>query len=99
MVTKRTVESEGKSFEELSELWRSEGQAVTGAILGEVLRSRGAQELCATTQVGEDWGRTLTRQPQLHGRTIESRHGEIERESPYLYCRHCRRGYPPFEQA
>ena len=99
MVTKLTAESEGKSFEELSELLRSEGQAVTGALLAEVLRSRGAQELSATTHVCEDCGRTLTRQPQLHGRTIESRHGEIEIERPYFYCRHCRRGDHPFDQA
>lgn len=31
-VKKLTAESEGKSFEELSELLRSEGQAVTGAL-------------------------------------------------------------------
>ena len=43
MVTKLTAEIEGKSFEELSELWRSEGQAVTGAILAEVLRSTSAK--------------------------------------------------------
>lgn len=82
MVKKLTAEIEGKSFEELSELLRSEGQAVTGAILEEVLRSRGAQELSATTHICEECGRTLTRQPKLHGRTIESRHGEIEIERP-----------------
>ncbi len=99
MVKKLTAEIEGKSFEELSDLVRSEGQAITGAILEAVLRSRGAKELSATTHVCEECGRTLTRQPKLHGRTIESRHGALELERPYFYCRHCRRGYHPFDQA
>jgi hypothetical protein len=49
MVKKLTLESAGKTFEELSELVRREGQAVTGALLGEVVRSRGAKELAART--------------------------------------------------
>jgi hypothetical protein len=99
MIKKLTMASAGKSFEELSELLRREGQAVTGALLGEVLRSRGAQELGARTHVCEDCGRTLARQRQLHRRTIESRHGEIEIERPYFYCRHCQRGSHPFDEA
>ena len=99
MVKKLTMESEGKSFEELSELVRREGQAVTGALLGEVLRSRGTKELSAMTHICEDCGRTLARQRQLHRRTIESRHGELEIERPYFYCRQCQRGSHPFDQA
>src|SRR5262245_15537710 len=72
MIKKLTKESAGKSFEELSDLVRQEGQAVTGARLGEVVRSRGAQELAATTHVCEECGRTLARQRQFHRRTIES---------------------------
>jgi hypothetical protein len=99
MVKKLTVESEGKNFEELSELLRREGQAVTGVLLEEVLRSRGTKELSAITYVCEDCGRTLPRQRQLHRRTIESRHGELAIERPYFYCRPCQRGYHPFDQA
>jgi hypothetical protein len=58
MIKKLSLASTGKSFEELSDLVRREGQAVTGALLGEVRRSRGARELAACTQVWEDWGRT-----------------------------------------
>jgi hypothetical protein len=75
MVKKLTRESVGKSFEELSNLVRQEGQAVTGALLGEVVRSRGAKEAAAHTHVCEECGRTLVRQRRLHRRTIESRHG------------------------
>jgi hypothetical protein len=99
MVNKVTIESEGKSFEELSDLLRREGQAVTGALLAEVLRSRGSKELTAKTHVCEECGRTLARQMQLHRRTIESRHGTLEIERPYFYCRPCQRGYHPFDQA
>ena len=31
--------------------------------------------------------------------TIESRHGELEIERPYFYCRQCQRGSHPFDQA
>jgi hypothetical protein len=99
MVKKLTAESEGKSFEELSDLLRKAGQAVTGAILEEVLRSRGSKERSAPTHVCEDCGRTLPRQVPLHKRTIESRQGELEIERPYFYCRPCQRGYHPFDQA
>jgi hypothetical protein len=99
MVKKLTMGSASKTFEELSDLVRREGQAVTGALLGEVVRSRGAKALLARTHVCEECGRTLARHRQVHRRTIESRHGELEVERPYFYCRHCQRGYHPFDQA
>ena len=99
MVKKLTVESEGKNFEELSELLQQEGRALTGALLAEVLRSRGAKEAAAHTHVCTECGRTLLRQRHLHRRTIESRHGELAIERPYFYCRHCQRGTHPFDQA
>jgi hypothetical protein len=99
MVKKLTVESEGKTFEELSALLQREGRTLTGALLAEVLRSRGAKEAAARTHVCAECGRTLPRQRQLHRRTIESRHGELEIERPYFYCRHCQRGTHPFDQA
>jgi hypothetical protein len=99
MIKKLSMTSAGKSFEELSDLVRQEGQAVTGALLGEVLRSRGAKELAAKTHVCEECGRTFMRQRQDHRRTIESRHGELELQRPYFYCRPCQRGYHPFDQA
>ena len=37
MIEKLTMESAGKTFEELSDLLQQEGRAVTGALLGEVL--------------------------------------------------------------
>lgn len=98
MVHKLSMGSEGKTFEELSALLLREGRTVTGALLGEVLRSRGAKEAAARTHVCEECGRTLARQRQDHRRTIESRHGEVEIERPYFYCRHCQRGVPPFDQ-
>jgi hypothetical protein len=99
MIKKVSIESAGKSFEEVSDLVRREGQAVTRALLGEVVRSRGAKEAAARTHGCAECGRTLARQRQLHRRTIESRHGEIEIERPYFYCRQCQRGYHPFAQA
>lgn len=99
MVKKLTRGSTGKTFEELSDLVRQEGQAVTGALWGEVVRSRGAKELAARTHVCEERGRTLARQRHLQRRTIESRHGELEVERPYVYCRQCQRGYHPFDAA
>jgi hypothetical protein len=99
MVNKLTVESAGKSFAELSELLRREGQALTGGLLAEVLRSRGARERSANTHSCEECGRTLARQRQLHRRTLESLDGELEIERPYFYCRHCQRGTHPFDQA
>jgi hypothetical protein len=79
-VNKVTTESEGKSFEELRDRLRGEGQAVTGALLAEVLRSRGRKERAAKTQVCAECGRTVARQRQVHQRTIESLHGELEIE-------------------
>jgi len=58
MVQKLTAESEGKSFEELSDLLRREGRALTGALWAEGVRSRGTKERSAKTQVGADCGRT-----------------------------------------
>ena len=99
MVKKLSMAKEGKTFEELSELVGREGQTVTGALLGEMVRSRGATEAAARTHVCDECGRTLLRQRHLHRRTIESRHGELEVERPYFYCRQCQRGYHPFDQA
>jgi hypothetical protein len=99
MVQKLTVESEGTTFEELSELLQRDGRAVTGALLGEVVRSRGAKEAAARTHVGDECGRTLPRQRQVHRRPSESRPGEVEIERPYFYCRQCQRGAQPFDQA
>ena len=64
MVKKLTVESEGKNFEELSELLQREGRALTGALLAEVVRSCGAKEAAARTQVCAECRRTLARQRQ-----------------------------------
>jgi hypothetical protein len=99
MRKKLSMASASKPFEELSELLRREGQAVTGARLGEMVRSRGAKEAAARTPVCEECGRTLPRQRQLHQRTIESRHGELAIERPYFYCRYCQRGSHPVDQA
>lgn len=98
MIEKLEKEVEGKAFEEISDLLRREGQGVTGAVLEEVLKSRGSEARAATTHVCEECGRSLTRQPKLHHRTLESRHGEIEIERPYFYCKHCRKGYYPFDK-
>jgi Uncharacterised protein family (UPF0236) len=99
MMEKLSQEVEGKSFEELSELLRREGQSVTGAILAEVLKSRGASERQATTHVCAGCGRSLTRQPQLQRRKVECLHGEVEIERPYFYCKACRKGAAPFDAA
>ena len=99
MIDKLKDEIEGKGFEELSELLRSKGQSVTGAILEEVLKSRGASQFAATTHVCEECGRTLTRHTKPHRRQLESLHGEVEIERPYFYCKPCGRGYYPFDQA
>jgi hypothetical protein len=98
MIEKLEKEIEGKGFEELSDLLRREGQQVSGAVLEEVLKSRGAKARAATRHVCAECGRSLTRQPELHRRTLESRHGEIELERPYFYCKHCRKGYYPLDE-
>src|SRR5438093_4977047 len=82
MIKKLEKEIEGKGFEELSQMLLREGQSVTGAILEEVLKSRGAVEQAATRHVCEECGRSLTRQRKLHRRRIESRHGSVEIERP-----------------
>jgi len=97
MREKVAMASAGKSVEELSDLIGREGQAGTGALLGEGLRSRGARELTAKTHVGEQCGRTLVRQRQDHRRTRESRQGESKIERPYVYCRQCQRGSHPLD--
>jgi hypothetical protein len=99
MVAKLWDEVEGKDFEALSELLGREGQRLTGTLFEEVLKSRGAEERDQDTHVCEDCGRTLRRQKHLHTKTVESRHGEVTIERPYFYCKHCRRGYYPFDRA
>jgi len=98
MIEQLNKEVEEKGFEELSEMLRRAGQTVTGAVFEEVLKSRGAQARGATTHVCEGCGRSLTRQPKLQRRTLESLHGEIEIERPYFYCKHCRQGCYPFDE-
>ena len=99
MVDQLKDEIEGKGFEELSETLRRKGHSVTGAILEEVLKSRGASQLAASRHVCEACGRTLTRQRKPHRRKLESLHGPVEIERPYFYCQPCGRGYYPFDQA
>lgn len=99
MIEKMSKEVEGKGFDDLSELLRREGKSVTGAIFEEVLKSRGAKERLATTHVCEGCGRTLTRQSKLQSRKVESLHGSVEIERPYFYCKSCRKGSCPFDEA
>ncbi len=98
MVKKLKGQVGGKSFEEISDLLRLEGKSITGAILEEVIKSRGAEQAKAQEHICEECGRTLKRQTQMHRKTIESRHGEIEIERPYFYCRYCCKGYYPFDK-
>lgn len=99
MIEKLSQEVEGKGFEELSELLRRAGKSVTGAVFEEVLKSRGAQERLATTQVCAGCGRSLTRQSKLQSRKVESLHGSVEIERPYFYCKPCGKGFYPFDEA
>jgi len=99
MIDKLKDKIEGQGFEELSEMLRREGHSVTGAILAEVLKSRGASQRAATTYVCEECGRTLKRQGKSHRRKLESLHGQVEIERPYFYCKPCGRGSYPFDQA
>lgn len=99
MIEKLDKEVEGKGFEELSELLRREGKTVTAAVFAEVLKSRGAKQRLATTHECEGCGRSLTRQPQLRRRKVESLHGEVEIERPYFYCKPCRKSVTPFDEA
>lgn len=98
MVKKIKDEVAGKGFEELSELLSKEGKTITGAVLEEVIKSRGTKQAEAQEHVCEECGRTLKRQKQMHSKTIESRHGEIKITRPYFYCRYCDKGYYPFDQ-
>src|SRR5215475_152471 len=98
MVKKLSKDIEGKDFQELSEKLRQEGQTVTGAILEEVIKSRGAKQGAAETHVCEECGRSLKRQKKLQERTIESLHGEIKIKRPYFYCKVCAKGYYPFDE-
>jgi hypothetical protein len=98
MIDKLKDKTEGKGFEEISEMLRREGQSVTGAILEEMLKSRGASQRAALTYVCEECGRTLRRQGKPHRRKLESLHGALEIERPYFYCKPCGRGYYPFDQ-
>src|SRR5437667_11491486 len=91
MVKKIKDQVADKDFEAISELLRAEGQSVTGAILQEVIRSRGATEQARQSYVCPECGRSLKRQRKLRARTIESLHGEIAIERPYFYCKPCQR--------
>lgn len=98
MIEKLKDKIEGKGFEELSEAVRREGRDVSGAILEEVIKSRGASHLSAATHVCQECGRTLSRHPKPHERTLESLNGEIKIERPYFYCKHCHKGDYPFDE-
>ena len=65
MIEKLNKEVEEQGLEELSELLRRAGQAVTGAVFAEVLKSRGAEACAAATHICEGCGRSLTRRPKL----------------------------------
>ena len=98
MVEKLKDQIEGQGLEELSETIRREGQSVTGALLEEAIRIRGAKQLSATTYVCQECGRTLRRHPKLHERKLETLHGEVKIERPYFYCKDCETGYHPFDE-
>lgn len=85
MIEKLEKEIEGKDFEEISDLLLREGQGVTGAVLEEALKSRGAQARAATMRVCEECGRSLTRQPDLHRlKTRNSPRGDRDRATLLL---------------
>jgi hypothetical protein len=88
----------GKDFEEISELLFREGKAVTNGIFAEVIKSEGAEFMAATTHVCQECGRTLCSQG-IMSRKVESRHGVMRIERPYFYCKPCKQGYFPFDEA
>lgn len=99
MVKKIKDKVEDKDFQEISELLHKEGQSITGAILQEVISSRSIAEKARQNYVCPECGRSLSRQRKLRPRTIESLHGEISIERPYFYCKGCKRGYQPLDEA
>ncbi len=98
MVDKLKEESRGKDFEQISDLLHRESKGVCGALLEEVLKTEGEKALRAETHICEECGRTLCRQGMM-SRKVECRHGVISIERPYFYCKPCKRGYFPFDEA
>ena len=90
--------SEGKDFEQISDELLKEGQQITGALLGAVLKTRGAEELKRAQYPCPGCGNILHKRCDKP-RDIETRHGKVGVERPYFHCGSCEQGHFPFDDA
>ncbi len=88
----------GKDLEQISTHLLEQGQLITGALLEEVLKTRGADELERTQYPCPGCGDILCKKSDK-SKDIETRHGKISVERPYFYCAACENGYFPFDEA
>ena len=89
---------DGKDLEQISTHLLEQGQLITGALLQEVLKTRGADEIERTHYPCPGCGDILCKKGDK-SKDIETRHGEVSVERPYFYCAACENGYFPFDEA
>lgn len=87
---------DGKDLEQISTQLLTQGQVITGALLQEVLKTRGAEEIARTQYPCPHCGDILCKKGDK-SRDVETRHGKISVERPYFYCATCENGYFPFD--
>jgi len=86
-----------QDLEQISTRLLEQGQLITGALLQEVLKSRGGEEINRTHYPCPGCGQILCKKSDK-SREIETRHGQVRVERPYFYCGSCNEGYFPFDQ-
>lgn len=88
----------GKDLEQISDGLLVDGQQITGALLQEVLKTRGANELERMQYPCPACGDILYKRSDK-SRDIETRHGHVSVTRPYFYCGPCDQGYFPFDDS
>lgn len=73
-------------------------QSLTGGITETILTSAHEEERHRTQAICPQCARMLTAQGHV-GRTVETMVGPVALERPYFYCRACRAGCYPFDEA
>jgi hypothetical protein len=89
---------DGKDLEQISTHLLEQGQLITGALLQEVIKTRGTKEIERTQFPCPGCGDILCKKDDK-SRDIETRHGKVSVERPYFYCEGCESGYFPFDEA
>lgn len=93
------LEGERPRLRDLSACIGAHRGALTGAMVEAYVRQHYADLLTQDVAPCPGCGRCVRREKELRGRTVETLVGCSRLERPYFYCRPCRVGFSPLDEA